>query len=110
MADISFIHKNTRGQMAGGIQPLPPPLIPAKIDGLQGSMLKSHVAGQSFKVIKASTTVAYGINSNVAGWMVEGNLVQVVGPNPLTLNFINPAEAQIAEPRLAAIINGHIVS
>jgi hypothetical protein len=110
MADVTYIHKSFRGSGSGSsIAPIPPPIIPTVIDGLQGVAIKSHVAGTSFHVIKGIATIAYGINQNVAGWTVVGNVVHIVGANPVTLNFLNPSEAQIGEARLKEVINGHTV-
>jgi hypothetical protein len=116
MADITFIGaKNIRGITVNGGQQQQQQgalggIAATIISGLQGASIVSHITGTSFKVIQNSNTVAYGIIANVAGWTLVGNTINIVGPNPLTLNFLTPSEAQLAEPRIASIVNGHTVS
>lgn len=110
MPDISFVTKGGRGRRTNPVaQTTVPAPTPNVIDGLQGVAVVTQLVGQSTKVVHGSAVVASFSNSNVSGWTKQGATLRVTGPNPVTLNFINAAEATIAETRLGSSINGNLV-
>jgi hypothetical protein len=104
------VNNSNRKKTSREQTPIIPPVNPNIINVLSANWIKTLFQGISIRITDGAMIYFTAPIANICAWQIEGNRIQIIGPETVILQFASNSEAMNGLNRLVNCLNGLLVT